>query len=153
MLGEEKNSTISHLGSSEIALYVDDRGQLMPCDGISAERYAKMKRGKPYIFEYKQLRDYTFLKKYFSLLNLAFQNQDLFSSIEWFRYHTLIAIGHCDVYTDPFTGNVYSKPKSISFSRCTKYEFDEVYTRTLNYIIEKYGFDQSFVEEVLQYDG
>ena len=84
---------VTNLSAGEIALYVDEAGRILPADGESAERVMKMKRSEPYIFTMKRARNYSFLKKYFSLLNTAFQNQDKFADSEWFRKHTLIGCG------------------------------------------------------------
>ena len=140
---------VTNLSAGEIALYRDDEGRLIPADGESVERFAKMKAGEPYIFTMKRERNYKFLKKYFMLLNCAYQNQELFADSEWFRKHTLIGIGHCETRIDPFSGSVYFEAKSVSFAKCKEPEFDSIYRKTVTFLVEKYGFDDNFVNLVL----
>jgi len=142
---------ITNLEAGEIALAVDETGRILPVDGESVERVIKMKRGEPYIFTMKRARNYPFLKKYFSLLNTAFQNQDKFTEPEWFRKHTLLAVGWCTEHIDPFTGDVCYVAKSVSFSKCSEMQFMEIYGKTVDFLVSKYGFDDKFVNEVMGY--
>jgi hypothetical protein len=48
-------------------------------------------------------------------------------------------------------GTVLAKAKSISFDNCKEAEFEDVYQKTLTFIIHRYGFDSDFVDELLRY--
>lgn len=143
--------SLSHLQAGEIALLLDQRGNLIPADAESVNRVLRMQREKVYLFTMKRPRNMGFHRKYFSLLNVAFENQDKFDSPEWFREHTLIAIGHHETRIDPFTGAVYTQAKTISFGKCSQAEFEDIYSRTLNYLVAKYGYTKEFVEELVSY--
>jgi hypothetical protein len=143
--------SLSHLQAGEVALRLDQYGQLIPTDEESVYRILKMVPDKEYVFTMKRPRNIGFHRKYFSLLKLAFENQDKFDSPEWFREHTLIAIGHHETRIDPFTGQVYTQAKTLSFGRCSQAQFEEIYNRTLNYLVSKYGYTKEFVEELISY--
>lgn len=139
------------LKKGEIMLFLNDEGQLMPVDGESAKRYTKMYRGVAYRFTIKRERNYEFHKKYFALLNCVYKSQDRFSNFEWFRKYTCIAIGWCNTYTHPVTGDVWNEPKSISFEKCKENEFNDIYRCTLSYFFTEYGLDESTISRLLSF--
>jgi len=143
----------THLKKGQIGLYLDDKGFLLPLDAVSADRYMKLKRGEPYVFTFKRSRNYMFHRKYFSLLNLAFSNQEKFAEFEWFRKWTLIAIGECKTYIDPFTGKISNEAVSVSFDKCSEDDFDNIYSKTVTFFIEKFCFDDDFFNKLRSYDG
>lgn len=145
-------NAISHLKAGQIAVVLNDEGQMLPYCGESAERYVKLKRGVPYLMTIKESRNLGFHKKYFSMLNLAFENQEYFKETKWFRKHTLIALGYCTVEVDPFTGEVHKEADSISFDECTQAEFEEIYKNTQRYLMEKYCFDDKMFNRLRDYD-
>ena len=142
----------THLKRGEIGLYLSSTGQLMPLDAESATRYLKLKRDEPYVFTMKRARNYAFHSKYFSLISLAFKNQEKFSEIEWFRKWTLISIGECSERIDPFTGAVSYEAKSVSFNKCTEFEFENIYSKTITLFMEKFCYDNDFFNKLRSYD-
>lgn len=140
------------LSKGQIYLQFDPTfGVLRPVDDESRSRFTRFKLGKIYLFEFKTVQNYKFLCKYFKLLDTVFDNQDKFSDKEWFRKHTLIGIGYCDTKIDPFTGAVYMEAKSISFAKCDEATFGEIYQKTVSFFVERYGYDEKFVETVMGY--
>lgn len=93
----------------------------------------KLKLGEVYQVEIKLLRNYQFLRKYFALLNCAWQYQNekvqehFHNSKEMFRETIQIAAG----YTEPFYSIEHKafldKAKSISFENMKEEEFMELY--------------------------
>ena len=141
----------STLKAGEILLHINERGCLSPVDGESADRFLKLKRDEIYKFSFKRVRNYQFHKKYFSLLNMVFNNQDTFDNFEWFRKHTLIAIGWCDTFVHPKTGEVLNTPKSISFEKCKESEFRQLYTDTVGFLCKEYGFSEALISQIIEY--
>lgn len=140
----------SHLKKGEIALYVDNYGQLMPCDGESAERYSRFKRGVPYLFSVSKKRNYDMLCKYFKMLRTAYNNQDNYDSFEWFRRSVIAGAGYAKTFVSS-DGVTMIHADSISFEKCSESRFMEIYQNSINYIVNKYGFDDDFVMEVMSY--
>ena len=140
---------MSHLKKGEIVLYRAGE-HMCPADEESFERLKKLKQHHYYSVTVKMYRNYKFHKKYFSMLNLAFHNQDEFDSFEWFRENTLIQIGHCETSFNR-EGKLLYKVKTISFSGCSELQFQELYDKTLTLLMKRYGFTKEFREELISY--
>ena len=140
------------IDSGEIVVYRDADNTLRAADEESLQRVYKMKLHNAYkLSKPKVQRNYRFLKKYFKLLKTAFDNQEEFDSFDWFRNHTLYAIGWCDTAVNR-EGQLLYSVKSVSFSKCSEDEFEVVYHKTLNYLIGRYGFDIDFVDHLRSFD-
>ncbi len=143
---------LNPLKAGEIALTLDDKGQMLPADGESANRYLKLKRNTVYIFRYKISRNYRLLQKYFTLLNTVYDAQEFWESKEGFRAHTLLKIGHSTRYINPLEGQYVEVPKTISFDGCTEHEFQEIYKKTLTYLMETYCFGEELFNKLRLYE-
>lgn len=94
----------------------------------------KLKLGKVYQFETKLLRNYDFHRKYFALINCAFEYQNEktqlhFKTVDNFRKYVEVSAGHCDIFYSPSLKDWTEVPKSISFSTMDNDEFSELYER------------------------
>jgi len=110
-------------------------GTFAPDDQQSLELAAKLKVGQVYRHEVKKPRNYIFHKKYFSLLNLAFENQERYDLFEAFRDAITMQAGHYDSHIS-LTGTTVYKPKSISFASMEELDFDKLYSKTINVILK-----------------
>ena len=80
----------------------------------------------------KKSRNYLFHKKYFALLNLAFQNQDKYELFEDFRALMTMKSGYYrEIETEK--GIIYL-PTSISFGSMDDSTFEELYNSTCDTI-------------------
>lgn len=92
----------------------------------------KLKEGEVYEIEVKKKRNYEFHKKYFSLLNLCYDNQDTFSDFEELRYYLVCKAGYFKrVKTEK--GEMII-PLSISFAKMDNIEFEQLYKKTIDVI-------------------
>lgn len=99
----------------------------------------KLKIGDVYEIEVKKKRNYEFHKKYFALINLCFENQELFETIEELRYYLTMKSGYYRKVETP-KGEMYL-PKSISFSNMDEIEFDKLYQKTITEVMTLLGVD------------
>lgn len=123
----------------------------LPADPATAEWSKKYKpgqivRGK----DFAGVRNYKFLKKYFALLNIAFENWEPGEinskygvpekNFDRFRSDCTILAGFYETYIR-IDGTVRIEPKSISFSRMDNEEFSRLYNETitvlLNFVYKK----------------
>lgn len=86
----------------------------------------------------RDLRNVAFHRKYFALLKLAYSNlphnlEKLFANIEEFRTELKIQIG-CRERRVSMSGKEYFIPKSMRFDKMSQTEFEEVYSKTLDFI-------------------
>ena len=115
------------------------------------EKAKKLKANQEYQCEVKQPRNYRFHKKYFSLIKLLFDNQEVYSNIDDLRHDLIIEAGYYRKYINIHKNEV-KVAKCISFAKMTEYEFGELYSKTLDVIVKYFNFDrQDIINNVEQY--
>lgn len=83
----------------------------------------------------KEYRNYKFLKKYFSLINCAWeflseeQQKFFYDSKDSFRKTVEVAAGHCEPVYNRTRNEWLDMPKSIAFDKLTESEFSQLYER------------------------
>ena len=98
--------------------------------------------------EIKRKRNIKFHKKFFALINLVFQNQEVYTNIEHLRKDLIIASGHYELRHN-FEGVEITEAKSISFANMDELEFGELYNSLLDVIVKYFRFDKIEIEENL----
>lgn len=123
---------------------------LAPADEEAREWYEKIKIGRSLSFDIKEVRNHQFLKKYFALITVAYDN--------WEPPRLSVKVGgemvtpekNFDRFRNYDTvfrldGSYRIEPRSISFGKMTEEEFDKLYQATITVLIEqmwqKLGFD------------
>lgn len=119
---------------------------LFPADQSTAEAVSKAKLGTVWRGDFKKARNPLFHRKYFALLNLAFDywNPDLpeihgiraEKSFEQFRKDVTILAGYYSVETR-LDGTARVNAKSISFAQMDEAEFENLYSATIDVILRK----------------
>lgn len=106
--------------------------KLIPEYDSDHESISKLRSGITYKFVVTAPRNYEFLKKFFALLNLCFQNQDKYTNFDHLRAVLIMKAGYYQtIQTDK--GTIYL-PDSISFSNCDEIKFQEIYNRVLDQV-------------------
>jgi Protein of unknown function (DUF1367) len=114
------------------------------------EEKKKLKIGEVYYCDIKHPRNYQFLKKFFALIKLGWQNSKEFQEpipMDLYRKWATIKAGYADIYHT--SKGVMVEAKSISFANMEEEEFNEVYRHVLNVIIKDVGIDEKTIEEEL----
>jgi len=115
------------------------------------EKAKKIKVGEPYEFEYKQVRNLKFHKKFFALMNLLFQNQEIYNNIDHLRKDLTIESGYYDLRVN-IHGEEVKEAKSISFAAMSEDEFSEFYNAVLDTIVKYFNFEkQEIIDNVQEY--
>ena len=115
------------------------------------DKIKKLKLGEEYQCEIKQPRNLKFHRKFFALINLLFQNQELYVSSDRLRKDLLIAAGFYQDWID-LNGEKQKEAKSISFSKMKQEEFDQMYTKVIDVIVHHFNFNkQDIIDNVEQY--
>ncbi len=124
------------------------KGNLLAPVGPDADKFmSSLKLGDGANVQVSKIRNYKFHKKFFKLLELAFdvweppadktyKGEPIGKVLESFREDILILAGHCEA-SFGIDGNVKLKAKSISFASCDEYEFNDVYASVLRVVWEK----------------
>lgn len=114
--------------------FIKQAGKLVPCEDSDMEKFVSLKNGSIYKFKTTLYRNYGFHKKYFALINCAWEYQNenrrenLFkNSVDIFRKTVEITAGHCEKVYSTRLKEFIEVPKSISFSSMDNSEFQFLY--------------------------
>lgn len=121
-------------------------GQLKPCYDSDAELLKKIKAGDEVEITLTKPRNIKFHRKFFALINLVFQNQEIYNNPEHLRYDLTIEAGFYDV-TYNWLGEEIKRAKSISFAKMEEPEFAELYNRFSDAIVRCFKFEKEDIEE------
>ena len=129
---------------------------LIPMYGTDYDERKKLKIGEIYSAEIKKPRNYKFHKKYFALLNMAYENLNeemtrRFPSFENFRSAVQVMAGHYDTSWLLDTGEEIIIPKSISFSSMNEFEFTKMYDNLFSVLMKNVftGSNKDLIEQQL----
>ena len=135
---------------------------MIPSDPQSREWFDKLKVGQVVHADFKKVRNYRFLKKYFALLNIAYDNWEPGEvnskygvpekNFERFRADLTILAGFYE-NTIRLDGTVRVEPKSISFASMDAEEFEKLYSATidvlLKYVYAQHGMDKETIDNLV----
>jgi len=115
---------------------------LMPATDHDAELLKHIKIGQPTRLTFKRVRNYEYHKKYYALLNLAFDywlpdegNMVGEKNFDQFRYDIIILCGFYYQWIR-LDGSTRVVAKSISFASMSEDEFEKLYAKTIDVIIK-----------------
>lgn len=136
-------------------------GALVPATDEDAEALRKVKAGAAVRVEVKQIRNYKFLQKWFTLAKYAFdiwservepmeyKGQPVKPSFDRFRKDLIILTGHFDAVYNA-RGEVRVEAKSISFANMSEDEFEVLYSDTIDVILRKILNGHGLTEDQLR---
>lgn len=127
-------------------------GTLKPAYDSDYESFKKIPLNEIIEIEYKKQRNIKFHRKLFSLLNLAYSNQNMFDNLEDMRYCLMLECNLSEIKVNRLTGEIFKVPKSLQFAKMDEVEFNEVYNTLKQYICEWLGVtNEQINEEIEQY--
>ena len=107
----------------------------------------KLKLGQDYLADITNPRNLGFHKKFFAMLNIGHENTKLEMPFDTYRKYMTVKAGFFTAYQTP--KGLYYDPDSISFTSMEQDEFEEVYSRVLDKIIEDIGVTKPEIEAQL----
>ena len=131
----------------EIYLSKNLNNTLIPATDTDREMLKNFKVGEVYKFKFSKPRNVMFHRKFFALINLVFQNQEHYTSIDHLRYDLTIESGFYNIRFNKFTGEEIKEAKSISFASMDEVEFSSLYNRFLDTVVRVFGWDGEDIEE------
>jgi len=127
------------------AVFIKTLNGLIPANPPTEEWLHKVKIGRMVRGKFTQIRNSAFHRKYFALVNMAFDNWEPGEidskygvpekNFERFRHDLTILAGFYDV-TIRLDGSTRIEPKSISFAKMDQDEFEKVYSKTIDVLIK-----------------
>jgi len=124
-------------------------GKIIPLYDSDYEAFKKCRKNTDLHFEVKQQRNYKFHRKFFALINMVFENQEVFTNINTLRKELTIESGYYTEYVD-FQGVVQREAKSISFSSMDDMEFSDLFSKFIDTVIRVMGWNGADIEENIQ---
>lgn len=112
----------------------------VPASDEDMEKALKIKKGEVVECNMKTFRNYRFLKKFWQLVNIAFQfltpqQREFFhDSVDGFRCTLEVAAGYYDEFYDKTRKAWVQKPKSIAFDKMDEAEFSRLYEAVVDEI-------------------
>jgi hypothetical protein len=129
----------------ELVLTKAPGGVLIPLDPQAAEYIGKLKLGQGVTATVKRHRNPRFHRKYFALLNLAFdawepveamyKGQVVGKNFDQFRNDIICLAGYFEMAVN-LKGETRVTAKSISFGSMDEDEFGELYNATVNVVLK-----------------
>jgi hypothetical protein len=99
----------------------------------AAEKFAhKISMGTTVELKGSRPRNLQHHKKFFKMLDIVFENQTHYKSVEELLGICKLAIGHCDVVQTP--RGPQRLPKSISFASMNQSQFEDFYDRSVQWV-------------------
>lgn len=120
---------------------------LVPLYPSDMDEKRKLKLGHDYEAEIKNPRNVGFHRKFFALINVGHENSKLDMPFESYRKYITMKAGYFKAYDTP--KGTYYEPESISFSNMSQDQFEEVYSRVLDKVIEDIGTTKEDIEKQL----
>lgn len=121
-------------------------GGLVPIDQQAIDFLAKLKLGAGVTVEIKRHRNPAFHRKYFALLNLAYEawepvaatykGEAVGKNFDQFRNDVTVLAGHFEMAVN-LRGETRLTAKSISFGSMGQDEFESLYSATVNVILSR----------------
>jgi hypothetical protein len=106
------------------------------CDH-DAEKLEVIKNGEYINCKTKKQRNGAYHRKYFALLNHVFHNQEKYDAFEAFRAEVTMRAGYFEEHKH-LSGQVSYSPKSISFEKMDEIEFRDLFSKTIDVIINHF---------------
>ena len=120
---------------------------LVPIYPSDFDNKRKLKLGEDYECDIKNPRNVGFHRKFFALLNIGHENTKLEMPFATYRKYLTVKAGFFTAYQTP--KGVYYDPDSISFASMNQDQFEDLYSRVLDKIIEDIGATKSDIEKQL----
>lgn len=136
-------------------------GLLRAADDETRAFLSKKKLGVGISGEFKQIRNYRFLKKYMALMNIGFdafepmiveyKGEAVAKNFDRFRHDITILAGYYTFTTD-IKGQVKAEAKSIKFGSMSEDEFSELYNKTIDVLLAKVlkNYTKNDLEHVIE---
>jgi len=120
---------------------------LIPFDEETVEWFEKLQQGCAVHGKLTQPRNLLFLRKFFKMLRIAYDNNDwpevqtpygeAKCSFKIFRKFCIVKAGFFEIEVTP-EGNLKYEPKSIAFANMDEDEFQETYSAVLDVVLQRF---------------
>ena len=128
---------------------INAQGKIVTLYDSDYEAFKKVRRDTDLLIDIKQPRNYKFHKKFFALVNMVFENQDRYTSIDRLREDLTIEAGFYEEHVT-FVGEIKTTAKSISFASMDEIEFITLYNKFIDTVIRVMDWDSEMIEDNIE---
>ena len=116
------------------AFFIRTVNGFIPAEEDAEKIYKRVGLGEYVQMDYKPARNYNFHKKFFSMVQHVFENQERYETLEDLLIEIKLKSGH---YQEHLTtkGKIIYVPKSISFDNMDELKFQAFYDKAVQSII------------------
>lgn len=116
---------------------------LEPAHSHDVAAFDTLHRGNEYKVVVTQARNIGHHRKAFALLQMVFENQDIYDNIEDLLVEFKLKSGH---YREHITtkGKLIYVPKSLAFENLDQTAFEEIYSKFITIAMESFGLDEAY---------
>ena len=133
-------------------IYVKTPAGFLPVNEPARKFFDKKKIGAKVEMKGSEPRNLEHLNKFWSLMDWTAENAEGYDTGEQVCHVVKILIGHCDFVPKP-GGGLEAVPKSISFGKMERPEFDRFYSSAIDAVLKLLppGCDEETIMEALSY--
>jgi hypothetical protein len=128
---------------------INAQGKIVPLYDSDYAKFKRVPKDKEVSIEIKQPRNAKFHRKFFALINMVFENQDIYTDLDQLRYDLTIEAGFYEQHKD-FNGDIKTTAKSISFAKMDDIEFSKLYSQFVDTVIRILKWDSEMIEENIE---
>jgi len=123
-------------------------GALRPVDQASEEIMNGLPLGEPFKVKVSRPRNLNQHRKFYALLQVVFENQSIYPTIDALLAVIKITLGHCDIVKLP-NGDMAPVVKSISFASMPQDDFNRFYSQTVDLVLQHFlaGIEKTELEK------
>jgi hypothetical protein len=129
----------------KFAIIKIEGNRFMPAYDSDHEKSKKLKMGEVYEVEVKKPRNYEFHRKFMAMINLVFENQEVFDDFDDLRRYITMKAGWFKKVKTP--KNFMYIAKSIKFSKMDNVEFEKLYNACIDVIEEEFCITSEAIEQ------
>jgi len=110
---------------------------LEPADDMASEYLRNVKIGEMYLVNIRKPRNLQFHRKFMALIKIAWDNQERYDAFEAVRKEVTMRAGFFTEHHH-LTGRVSYEAKSISFAAMDELQFTELYSKSIDVILQHF---------------
>ncbi len=114
------------------------RGNLMPADDAAREALSSLSQGAEVLIQIKAKRNVRRHRLAWGIIGLVHRNTRLVPSVANLMDCAKVDLGHVEARTNPFTGECWTVPKSISFTSMGEVEFGQFVRGLIDLVLTRW---------------
>lgn len=133
----------------KVLLVKQANNSFLPAYDSDYETMRKVKVGETIQVSFSKPRNIGHHRKFFALINMVFENQEIYKNQDHLRKELTMKAGYYDNYIN-HKGIEKYEAKSISFGSMCQDDFEDLYQRFLDAVEEIFQFDSELIKQNIE---